>query len=105
MRGADDALLLSTAERVACATAGNVFVRIGNRLRTPPLVEGALPGLARARLLAQTDADEVPLEHGDLERVTAAFLSNSLGCTSIAELEGRHLDDVLGEIDLLRLYG
>lgn len=104
VRGADDALLLSTADRVACATVGNLFVRIGGRLRTPPLIDGALPGLARARLLTQTDADEVPLERDDLARVTAAFVSNSLGCTSIAKLEGRRLDDLLGRIDVARLY-
>src|SRR5262245_21977590 len=43
--GADEALFLNRANRVACAAAANVFVLDAAGLRTPPLVEGALAGV------------------------------------------------------------
>ncbi len=49
--GADDALLCNTAGRIAEATAANVFVRHGRAWTTPPVADGALPGIARALLL------------------------------------------------------
>src|SRR5262249_14745293 len=48
--GADEALLLNRAGRVACAAAANVFVLDDAGLRTPPVSEGSLPGVTRAAL-------------------------------------------------------
>jgi branched-chain amino acid aminotransferase len=38
--------------RVACASIGNVFVQTKSVWLTPPVSEGALPGITRAKLLA-----------------------------------------------------
>src|SRR5260370_31094954 len=48
---ADDALLLTPDGLVAEGTAWNVFWWDGDRLHTPTLEIGVLPGIARARVL------------------------------------------------------
>jgi branched-chain amino acid aminotransferase len=94
--GADDALLLNTAGRLACATAATLFVVDGDRLLTPPLAEGALPGTTRARILALAatlgvEAAEEPLPPAILASCGEAFLANALvllrPARSIAGLE------------------
>ena len=82
-RGADDALLLNTAGRLACASAANLFLVRGRRLMTPPPGEGVLPGITRAEVIAlASDLDlavtETPLEPDQLRSADEAFLTNSL---------------------------
>ncbi|KMO27442.1 aminotransferase class IV [Methylobacterium aquaticum] len=81
--GHDEALFLNTAGRVACAGTGTLFAVSGRRLVTPPLGEGVLAGIVRARVLALApglglDAAERPVTPDDLARAEAAFLTNSL---------------------------
>jgi len=100
-RGAQEGIMLNAAGRVACATAGNVFVLLADRWTTPPLAEGALPGLARRRLLAALPAEEREICEADLGNATAAFVSNSLGCSMLTSL-GRPLsNDPVGVVDQL----
>lgn len=82
-RGFDDALFLNTADRVACSTMANVFVLRGRRIATPPLADGVLPGIVRARLLEVAPAlglsiAEAPLGADDLAGADAVFLTNSV---------------------------
>lgn len=82
-RGADDALLLNTAGRLACASAANLFLVRGRRLLTPPPGEGVLPGVTRAEVIAlAAELDlavaETPLEPDQLRAADEAFLTNSL---------------------------
>ncbi|MEQ3745239.1 MAG: aminotransferase class IV [Henriciella sp.] len=48
--GFDDALFLNEKGKVCCATSGNLFFAIGDKLVTPPVLDGALPGTVRAWL-------------------------------------------------------
>ena len=89
--GADDALLLNTQGQVAEATAANVFFRMNGRWVTPPVEDGALPGIARAMLLQASTAKEESLTEAALARVDAGFLTTSLGQRPIGELLGRAL--------------
>lgn len=97
--GCDDALLLSTAGGLCCATASNLLVRRGGRWLTPPLASGCLPGVMRQRALEAGLAEEAELQLDDLLAAstgapgngTAALLLNSLGCRPVAELEGQAL--------------
>ena len=57
-RGMDDALMMNSRGRIVCATVGNLFLKLRGRWRTAPIAEGALPGLARARLVKLLDAEE-----------------------------------------------
>ena len=89
--GADEAILLNTAGRVAEAAAGNLFVLHGGTWRTPPVTEGALPGIARLLLLAAGHAGEAALAADVLLEVDAAFVSSSLGLRPVGRLGARKL--------------
>lgn len=90
-KGAGDALMLNTQGHVACATVGNVFFRLDGGWTTPAVSNGILPGIARAKIIPQLKASERTLTEQDIAQADAAFISNSLGCTSIAAIEGRVL--------------
>lgn len=54
MAGADDALMLNGAGRLACASAANIFlIASDGNIATPPVAEGALPGIVRGVLLRE----------------------------------------------------
>lgn len=87
--GADEALLLNRHGRVACAAAGNIFVQSGRRLITPPVSEGALPGIIRGALLATGEAAGLSIVEGLVDRnllqtADALFVSNSLNAVVAA---------------------
>ncbi len=91
-RGCDDAVLLNTAGRVAETTIANLVVQLDGRLFTPPLCDGALPGIARALILQGCpEVSEAPLTPDDLRRADAMVLTNSAGMRPVAELEGKAL--------------
>jgi branched-chain amino acid aminotransferase len=90
-RGASDALMLNTQGHVACATVGNVFFRVDGAWVTPALSSGVLAGIARAKIIPQLNASERILTEQDIARTDAAFISNSLGCAAIANVEDRVL--------------
>lgn len=81
-RGHDDVLFLNCARRVACASVGNVFGVFGDELATPPLSDGALPGVIRAFLLEGgapgLAARERSLDLAELCAADAVFVTNSL---------------------------
>jgi branched-chain amino acid aminotransferase len=89
--GADDAILLNTAGRVAETTAGTIFLTLAGCCVTPPVADGALPGIARALLLESGAASERTLYPEDLCLADSAFIANSLGNRRIAVLHGRAL--------------
>lgn len=103
-RGAGDAILLNCRSRIACAAAGNIFVRIDGIWRTPPIDDGALPGLARARLLGALDSEQTELTESNLARADAALVSNSLGCTNLSTLEGRALVRAMPHLAVDQMY-
>lgn len=92
-RGADDAVMLNAAGRVAETTIANLFARIDGGWITPPVAEGALPGIMRAEILTRLDAAERPLSIADLQRVTALLLTNALSIRAVARLEGATLSE------------
>ena len=57
----------------------SVFVRLDGRLCTPPLESGALPGVMRARLLADraTEAIERTISRAQLQRAQQIYLCNA----------------------------
>ncbi|HVJ54578.1 MAG TPA: aminotransferase class IV [Aliidongia sp.] len=89
-RGADDAILLNTVGRLAESSIANLFVLKHGVWHTPPVADGALPGIARS-LLLEAGAVETPLDPVDLAGAQAAFLSNSLGLRPIASIEGTEI--------------
>lgn len=87
--GADDALLLNTAGRVAEASAACLFWVKGGGLFTPPIEEGALPGVRRAAIISAMGAAERPVAADELRGADEIFLANSLSVRLVASLDGR----------------
>ena len=78
--GADEAVMLNPAGRVADGSYMTLFALSGGVLLTPPVSEGALPGLLKAHL-AQAGAPAVaerPLELSDLAAADALYAGNSV---------------------------
>ena len=90
-RGAGEALLLNTQGRFAEASAGNVFVVLDGSVCTPPVADGALPGIARALILEAGLAVERSLGPGDVLACEAAFVTSSLGVRPLASVDGSAL--------------
>lgn len=100
--GAGDALLFNTRGLLAEASAANLFVLQGGRLSTPPVADGALPGIRRALLIERCAAVEASLLPDALFGADAVFLSSSLGLRAVATLDDRTLsrrDDLVAELD------
>ncbi len=88
--GGDEAVMLNTDGALACAAAANLFWIADDRLYTPALSCGVLPGLTRARLMAAHDVTEAIAERAALDAAQAVFLTNSLiGVRPVAWLDGR----------------
>lgn len=110
-KGADDALMLNTAGNIACASAANIFFVKGDRLITPPLSDGALPGTMRAYVFSrvqslQTSAFktqnlevldsihnvERSVSPAEIYQMDEAFLTNALmGVMPLVSVEGEIL--------------
>jgi branched-chain amino acid aminotransferase len=91
-RGADEAILLNTVGNIAETTIGNVFAVIDGLLVTPPVADGALPGIMRASICETFDVVERSLTPDDLTGATEIFFTSSLGIRPAIELDGRALD-------------
>lgn len=93
--GADEAILLNAAGRLACAARANLFVVRDGRLLTPPVSEGVLPGIVRAEIVAIAtelglELRETPLDAGVLAAADEAFLTNSLiEIAALTRIDGR----------------
>lgn len=91
--GADDALLLNTQGRVAESTTANVFLLVNGGLITPPVDEGALPGVARADAIRLTRAEEKPVTLQILASASEVFLTNALGVRPVVMIGDKPIGD------------
>jgi para-aminobenzoate synthetase/4-amino-4-deoxychorismate lyase len=76
--GLDEVVLLNRRGRVADASRNSIFVERAGRLVTPPIAEGALPGVLRASLIAGGRALEGAVALDELRSASRWFLGNSL---------------------------
>jgi branched-chain amino acid aminotransferase len=77
--GADDAILLNTHGNIAESSVANIFLLVDGGLLTPPVSDGALPGIARGEVIRLTHAEERNLTPDMLNRASEVFLTNALG--------------------------
>jgi branched-chain amino acid aminotransferase len=87
-QGADDALLLNRQGFVAETSAANLFVRLGGLWFTPPVTDGALPGIFRAKRLETGRAREAQLTPEQLFQAEAIFAGNALSLRPVVEIDG-----------------
>jgi para-aminobenzoate synthetase/4-amino-4-deoxychorismate lyase len=78
--GAFDSLFFGSAGQLVEGGRCNVFVQLDGRWFTPPLADGALPGVMRSMLLADAawGAGEQRLTRADLDRADAIVVCNAL---------------------------
>ena len=94
-RGFDETILLNERDEIAECTSANIFAAQGDRVWTPPLSSGCLPGVTRELLLHEihppgyTIAEKV-LSPADLESAAEVFItSTTRNLLPVVEIEGR----------------
>lgn len=98
-RGADHAILLNTQGLVAEGSSSNLFLAQGDRLLTPTIASGALPGITRAAVLdlaqgAGIDCTEVEITPEMLAGSDEAFLTGAvMGVMPLTRIDGKALGD------------
>ena len=93
--GADDALMLNTAGRVACSCIGNIFLELNGELLTPSLNEAILPGIMRHAVIglarsAGLTVREKQVKLAHLTKADVLFVTNSLRFVrAVTQLDGK----------------
>lgn len=78
----DNCILLNDDKNVVEALQGNLFMKMGNRLITPPVSEGCLNGIMRKQILSlakkETDLEVVEqvISPFDLQKADELFITN-----------------------------
>jgi len=81
-QGFDEVILLNERGEISECTSANIFVAAGDRVWTPPLASGCLPGVTRALLLEEirlpgvTDGEKTLLPK-DLECTDEVFIAST----------------------------
>lgn len=102
--GYDDALLLDAQGNVAEASAANILLMLEDRLVTPPVEDGALPGTSRARLLEAGLCVEQSVPLIRIKEVKAAWLISALSLQPIAAVETHELGEDAEQERALRAF-
>lgn len=88
--GFDDVLLWNERGEITESTIANVVLRFGDRLVTPPISAGLLPGVFRERLLERRVIREESMPIEALASATAVYLVNSVRGWVRASLHDPH---------------
>lgn len=98
-QGADTALLFNTRGMLAEASTANAFVVRDGGLATPPVGDGALPGVTRSAVLEMAQgaglrAEERSLGPEELFEAEEAFLTGAvMGVMPLVRADGRRIGD------------
>nr|WP_298797928.1 aminotransferase class IV [uncultured Acetobacter sp.] len=99
--GCDEALLLNLCGRVAETTISTVVLQEKGSFLTPPVAEGALPGVARAVLLQAELVREESISLARLKDAEALYLVNSLSVRTVHTVDGQPMGNC--RVGLVRL--
>jgi branched-chain amino acid aminotransferase len=97
-QGFDEVILLNEHGRAAECTSANIFAVFGDRIVTPPVAEGCLPGITREVLLEEVHVPglhlaEAALTLDDLYRAGEVLItSTTRGLLPVREIAGRTLN-------------
>jgi len=104
-RGFDEVILLNERGEVAECTSANIFIASGDRVWTPPLSSGCLPGITREILLQEIHVPgihigEKTLFPADLEMADEVFItSTTRNLLPVGQIEDRKM----GQSERLRI--
>jgi branched-chain amino acid aminotransferase len=96
-RGFDEVILLNERGEVAECTSANLFIANGNKVYTPPLSSGGLPGITREVILGEAHAPGITVEEkvlfpADLEAADEVFItSTTRDLLPVVEIEGKKI--------------
>jgi len=100
--GMIEGVRLGVDGQVVGGTVSNVFLVDGDRLRTPHLASGCLPGITRAAVLeiaagAGLKTEEDRVEPAELARADEMFFTNTImECLPVARIDDHGFSDVPG---------
>ena len=90
--GFDEAIVFNAEGNISEGAVSNIMAQINGQWITPPISDGALPGIMRGLVIenCRVAIATIPISHiGD---ITSAFLLSSLRIAQpISSIEGRHL--------------
>ena len=90
--GFDEAIVLNPDNKVSEAGVSNLLMRIGDSWWTPPLSDGALPGVVRALVIENFDVGVRSVDASEIKDIDSAFLIGSLRIAqSIESIDARGL--------------
>ena len=80
---ADEALMLNTKGYLACASTANIFLTKKDKLYTPPISAGILPGITRKAVFRlceelKINIEEINISPKELSLFNEIFITNSL---------------------------
>ncbi len=107
-KNANEAILLNSKGFIAEATIANLFVVVNGRLMTPPVEDGALPGVMRANILSQLDCIEASIKPQIFSEASEGFLTNSLSIRPLVSVDEAPLGNgTVGSVtkQLIQLFG
>ena len=79
-------------DKISEAGVSNLLIKIGGKWCTPPLTDGALPGVIRALVIENCDVSVRSIEASEIKDIESAFLIGSLRIAqSIESINGRQL--------------
>ena len=102
--GADEAILLNSAGRIAEGSADNIFIVQRGELLTPPVIEGALDGITRQVVIELAETlgikfREIPLAPYDLFTADECFLTGTgAELIPVGYADGRKIPECPGPI-------
>ncbi len=77
-KGAEEAILTNSNGTIACGAVANIFIEENGVFITPPLSDGVMAGITRAKLITERSAREESINEPRLRSADAVYLTNSL---------------------------
>ena len=103
-------LLINEKKQVVEALNGNIFLVNGNKIKTPPLQDGALNGISRKQILSvvkkmmDLEIEETSISPFELQKADELFISNVIvGVQPIYKYRKKEYDNAVGREVLTKL--
>jgi branched-chain amino acid aminotransferase len=91
-KGFDEAIVLNPDNKVSEGGVSNLLIKIDESWWTPPLSDGALPGVIRALVIESFDVGVRSIDASEINQIESAFLIGSLRIAqSVESIEARAL--------------